>query len=75
MILAPCLTPPTSVKRESFHMPDGPEQEARDRILKGPIQAPYPSRWSCPKVQSWLYGYDAFQEVEEAMRANPFSAE
>lgn len=58
-------------------MPDGPEQEARDEIFAAhtrgePIQPPFPSRWSCPKVQAWLYGYDAFQEVEEAVKREPF---
>jgi salicylate hydroxylase len=55
-------------------MYDGPEQEARDAILRAPIKAPYPSRWSCPQVQSWLYGYDAFEEVKEAVAENPFEA-
>ncbi|PKS06013.1 hypothetical protein jhhlp_007847 [Lomentospora prolificans] len=62
-------------QRDSFHMHDGPEQQARDEILRAPIKAPYPSRWSCPQVQSWLYGYDAFKEVEEAVAANPFKTE
>ncbi|CAI4213176.1 unnamed protein product [Parascedosporium putredinis] len=61
-------------QRDSFHMVDGPEQEARDALLRAPIKAPYPSRWSCPQVQSWLYGYDAFKEVEEAIAAKPYTS-
>lgn len=26
---------------------------------------------TCPEVQPWLYGYDAMQEVENAVAANP----
>lgn len=57
-------------------MPDGPEQEARDKLflsmLGKDVHGPFPSRWTCPKVQSWLYGYDAFREVEEAVKNDPF---
>ena len=63
-------------QRESFHMPDGPEQEARDEIflsqLNKPLKGPFPSRWTCPEVQPWLYGYDAFEEVKNAMAAGSF---
>lgn len=63
-------------QRESFHLEDGPEQQARDILMTGmmnkTIQAGFPSRWTCPKVQSLLYGYDAYFEVEEAFKANPF---
>ena len=66
-------------QRESFHMPDGPEQEARDRLflsqLGQELKGPFPSRWTCPEVQPWLYGYDAYEEVATAMRAEPFLVE
>jgi salicylate hydroxylase len=65
-------------KRESFHMLDGPEQEKRDEIFlsqlgKEELKAPFPSRWTCPEVQPWLYGYDAYQEVYEALTREPFN--
>lgn len=64
------------MQRDSFHMKDGPEQEARDVIflsqLGKEVRAPFPSRWTCPEVQSWLYGYDAFKEVEDAIKREPF---
>lgn len=67
-------------QRESFHMPDGPEQEARDRIFlsqlgKERLEGPFPSRWTCPEVQPWLYGYDAFEVVREAVTNEPFHQE
>jgi salicylate hydroxylase len=57
-------------------MPDGPEQEARDKVflsqLGEALTGPFPSRWTCPQVQPWLYGYDAFQEVRQAVELEPF---
>jgi len=58
-------------------MPDGPEQEARDKIFLDRFEKEdqsdelFPSRWTCPVVQRWLYGYDAVKEVEEAHQKNP----
>ena len=56
-------------------MQDGPEQRARDDLflsqLGRVIEGPFPSRWTCPEVQPWLYGYDAFKEVEDALRKEP----
>ncbi|KAK7979662.1 hypothetical protein PG989_012119 [Apiospora arundinis] len=67
----------TFKQRASFHMPDGPEQEARDTIflsqLGKDLKGPFPSRWTCPQVQPWLYGYDAYEEVENAVREEPFT--
>ncbi|RFN44215.1 FAD binding domain-containing protein [Fusarium flagelliforme] len=59
-------------QRESFHMLDGPDQEKRDETFlsqlgKRELKAPFPSRWTCPEVQPWLYGYDAYQEVHDAL--------
>ncbi|KAL3452904.1 hypothetical protein BJX65DRAFT_302812 [Aspergillus insuetus] len=67
----------TFKQRHDFHMPDGPEQEKRDEIFRaqldknGEIEGAFPSRWTCPEVQPWLYGYDAVKEVEEAVARNP----
>ncbi|KAL2868177.1 putative monooxygenase [Aspergillus lucknowensis] len=64
-------------QRHDFHIPDGPEQEARDAVFlsqlqkDGKIEGAFPSRWTCPEVQPWLYGYDAVKEVEEAVARNP----
>lgn len=60
----------TFKQRKDFHMRDGPEQEERDqrmlRQLGQELQGTFPSRWTCPEVQPWLYGYDASKEVEAA---------
>lgn len=57
-------------------MPDGPKQEARDEIflsqLGQKISGPFPSKWTCPQVQPWLYGYNAFEEVRKAVEEEPF---
>ncbi|KAF4540142.1 Monooxygenase FAD-binding protein [Lasiodiplodia theobromae] len=61
----------TFKQRASFHMPDGPEQVARDELflskLGKEIDCAFPSRWTCPEVQPWLYGYDAWREVDNAL--------
>ncbi|KAF1997773.1 FAD binding domain-containing protein [Amniculicola lignicola CBS 123094] len=61
----------TFKQRRDFHLPDGPEQEARDQIFEKwfgkDIGEAFPSRWTCPVVQKWLYGYDADKEVEAAL--------
>lgn len=69
----------TFKQRHDFHLPDGPEQEARDALFlsalgkeEGEVKGPFPSRWTCPEVQPWLYGYDAFAEVEQAVAKEPF---
>ncbi|KAE8396213.1 hypothetical protein BDV23DRAFT_192117 [Aspergillus alliaceus] len=65
----------TFKQRDDFHMYNGPEQERRDEIflsqLGKDIKGAFPSRWTCPNVQPWLYGYDALQEVEKAVVRNP----
>ncbi|KAL4767836.1 hypothetical protein BDW60DRAFT_226324 [Aspergillus nidulans var. acristatus] len=68
----------TFKQRHDFHLPDGEQQEKRDAIFKSQLgkeeidpDTAFPSRWTCPKVQPWLYGYDAVREVENAVKANP----
>ncbi|KAL8733310.1 MAG: hypothetical protein Q9166_002134 [cf. Caloplaca sp. 2 TL-2023] len=53
--------------RDIFHMPDGPEQRERDRVLREeePCEG-YPNRWADPVFREWLFGYDALKEVERA---------
>lgn len=58
-------------------MMNGPEQEARDKLflsqLGKQVKAPFPSRWTCPEVQPWLYGYDAYKEVDEVLEKEPIT--
>jgi len=67
----------TFKQRHDFHMSDGPEQMARDEIFKSQLGkelvGTFPSRWTCPEVQPWLYGYDAIKEVEAAVLQHPFT--
>ncbi|KAJ4288932.1 hypothetical protein N0V90_011273 [Kalmusia sp. IMI 367209] len=67
----------TFKQRRDFHMPDGAEQEARDNLFERwsgrseeleKSEQGFPSRWTCPVVQRWLYGYDAVKEVEAALK-------
>ena len=53
--------------QDTFHMPDGPRQEERDRHLVEwkPFKG-YPNPWADPVFQPYLFGYDADKEVEEA---------
>jgi salicylate hydroxylase len=61
----------TFKQRKDFHMRDGSEQEQRDLLMLSmlgkELKGPFPSRWTCPEVQPWLYGYDAKKEVEAAV--------
>jgi len=59
-----------------WHMHDGPEQEERDRkmqetTVQGKAEAKStavnPNKWSDPNFQPWLFGYDAFKEVRDAL--------
>ncbi|KAJ5390489.1 FAD-dependent monooxygenase OpS4 [Penicillium cataractarum] len=65
----------TFKQRHDFHMVDGEEQKKRDEVflsqLGKEIKGAFPSRWTCPEVQPWLYGYDAIKEVEKAVAQNP----
>ena len=69
----------TFAQRADFHMEDGPEQEARDALMLSKlgkeIDCKFPSRWQCPEVQPWLYGYDARKETEAALRQWPLESE
>ncbi|KAL3423422.1 FAD binding domain protein [Phlyctema vagabunda] len=66
----------TFKQREDFHLPDGERQRQRDELmlgmLEGELKADFPSRWTCPRVQPWLYGYDAYKEAQEAFSKSPF---
>lgn len=66
----------TFKQRHDFHMEDGEEQEARDRLMTGmlgtELKADFPSRWTCPRVQRWLYEYDAYAEAEHGFAQHPF---
>ncbi|KAH7160423.1 hypothetical protein B0J13DRAFT_494036 [Dactylonectria estremocensis] len=65
-------------QRHINHLPDGPEQEARDELAGSQLydQKPgYPFYWIDPAAQTFVYGYDVIAElkkigVESAIQAN-----
>jgi salicylate hydroxylase len=63
----------TFKQRHDFHLRDGEEQERRDELMVGQLgkepKGQFPSRWMCPEVQPWLFGYDAVREVNTAIGA------
>ncbi|KAI1613940.1 salicylate hydroxylase [Exophiala viscosa] len=65
-------------QRDAFHMPDGEAQELRDSLFASQfgksISCKFPSRWTCPEVQPWLYGYDSYHEADEANKSHPLSS-
>ncbi|KAA8910688.1 hypothetical protein FN846DRAFT_897907 [Sphaerosporella brunnea] len=51
--------------RDIFHMEDGEVQRARDAILReGSGKAGFPIKWKDEEFRDWLFGYDAFEDVE-----------
>ncbi|KAK0728053.1 hypothetical protein B0T26DRAFT_767025 [Lasiosphaeria miniovina] len=65
-------------QRDDSHLPDGEAQEKRDALMLSmlgedrELKAPFPSRWTCPEIQPFLYGYDAYAEAEKAFQESPF---
>lgn len=53
-----------------MHMPDGPEQEARDKAMRAEVEGrPFLSsanQWSDPVTVAWSFGYDAEEAMEDA---------
>jgi salicylate hydroxylase len=66
----------TFKQRNDSHLEDGEAQEERDALMVSmlgkELKAPFPSRWTCPEIQPFLYGYDAYAEAEKGYRENPF---
>ncbi|KAI9154772.1 FAD-dependent monooxygenase OpS4 [Paramyrothecium foliicola] len=50
------------------HLPDGPEQEERDRVAESQLykqQPGYPFYWIDPAAQSFTYGYNVIDELKK----------
>ncbi|KAJ9298539.1 hypothetical protein DTO271G3_3506 [Paecilomyces variotii] len=48
-----------------YHLPDGPEQEERDRIIRmNPTPPGDPLVWRDPELSPWLLGYDHIKDVD-----------
>lgn len=58
--------------RDALHMPDGPQQRARDakfaRVCAG---GENPDRWGDPTEQRFLWGWDAEQSARDALALAP----
>ncbi|KAH9207837.1 hypothetical protein DL95DRAFT_428931 [Leptodontidium sp. 2 PMI_412] len=55
------------IQRHINHLANGPEQQQRDEILlqqMGEPQPGYPFYWLDPIQQSFVYGYDVYEELE-----------
>ncbi len=57
----------STLMRDTNGMADGLLQQERDRQLLQIIPfAGYPNPWADPILQKWMFGYDAFEEAEDA---------
>ena len=54
----------------TVHLPDGPEQRARDAGMEDEVKGVHfirsPNQWSDPTTQIWAYDYDSAQAIREA---------
>ncbi|KAJ5399680.1 Monooxygenase FAD-binding [Penicillium sp. CMV-2018d] len=48
-----------SENRITLHLPDGPEQIARDALFKASVSGNNPDKWSDRRTQEFLWGWDA----------------
>lgn len=48
-----------SKNRITLHLPDGPEQMARDALFKASDSGSNPDKWSDRRTQEFLWGWDA----------------
>ncbi|KAL2002286.1 hypothetical protein VTN02DRAFT_264 [Thermoascus thermophilus] len=59
-----------------YHLPDGPEQEERDRIMRmNPTPPGDPLVWRDPELSPWLLGYDHIKDVDANWRIEIFVGE
>lgn len=56
----------------TVHLPDGPEQRARDMDMADEVAGRHfirsPNQWSDPTTQIWAYGYDAADAIQNGWR-------
>ncbi|PKY03224.1 salicylate hydroxylase [Aspergillus campestris IBT 28561] len=56
-----------SDNRITLHLPDGPQQEARDKQFRAcRLGGTNPDRWSDPEMQQYLWGWDAEKAALQA---------
>ena len=53
--------------KRTYALPDGSQQEERDRQLQLPeVSQQYSVPWLNPRFQDWMYSYDAANEADRA---------
>jgi salicylate hydroxylase len=53
-------------QQDIFHLEDGEKQRERDAVLLADDVKPgFPNKWRDDELRDWLFGYDAFEEVEK----------
>lgn len=60
-------------QRDDIHLEDGEAQRIRDEVFarnlgREEVEAGFPSRWTCPEVQGFLWGYDAYADAERGWK-------
>lgn len=59
----------STLNQKIFHLPDGPEQEARDdamrQAMRGELAHGNPNQWADKQKSRELFGYDADRAVDE----------
>ncbi|KAK1831623.1 hypothetical protein QBC39DRAFT_391197 [Podospora conica] len=61
------------LQRDVNHLEDGEAQTLRDEVFarnlgKEEVEGGFPSRWTCPDVQGFLWGYDAYADAERGWK-------
>lgn len=57
----------STIARGDYHMVDGPEQEARDKLLLSASGTEgFPNPWADKVFREWLWGYDSADVAEQA---------
>ncbi|KAL6250173.1 hypothetical protein RBB50_002474 [Rhinocladiella similis] len=55
----------------TLHLPDGPQQEARDREMEDEVAGKHffssPNQWSDPTMQNWVYTYQPAAHVKAVL--------
>ncbi|KAJ5619826.1 Monooxygenase FAD-binding [Penicillium lagena] len=66
-----------SENRITLHLPDGPEQRARDEQFRASASGTNPDKWSDRETQEFLWGWDAekaaldaWKEMQEGVKVN-----
>jgi salicylate hydroxylase len=62
-----------SENRITLHLPDGPEQQARDEQFRASASGTNPDKWSDRETQEFLWGWDAEKAALDTWKGESFS--